>query len=226
MKKILSALIICAMMLALSSCGTTDSDVKGELNTGAVDTTAETTAAETEDSYEINLAKENTYENKYFGFGVKLSDEWTFSTEEEILQMNQLTADMLDDEMKKQLENANLLYEMQALKDSGIENMGINIENLGPMALLYSEEEYIKNQEAELKKALEQIGYTNVTITVKEIEFVGEKHFAAEITGIYQDDISFSEELITVKHGTRFANISIFTFNDNLDQIISYFYAV
>ncbi len=229
MKKILAMLLLVSLLFGLCSCGasSSDDDVKGtieENTTEEVTTEAEDTT-EAEEDYEINLAEGGTYKNEYFGFGCTLDEEWTFATEEEILAMNELTGELVGEEMKEAIANADILYELSASKNGGLESININIENPGVLALGYTDETYLKSQQDNLKETLESIGLADVTVSTEEIEFAGGTHWAIKVSAD-MNGTQFDEYVITIKRGTRFANISIGAYGSDINSILGCFFAV
>lgn len=73
--------------------------------------------------------------------------------------------------------------------------------------------------------ALENIGATNVSLELAEVDFAGGKHYAFKISGEI-NGVSFKETVVTVKRGGRFANTTVFSFNEDIDDILDYFKAV
>ena len=110
MKRI-ALLLVFVMALLLVSCSG-NNDVRGEV-------------------IELGSTSDNKYENKFFGIGCKLNDDWTFLSNGEIREMNDITNDMGDDEMASTLETAEIIYDMSAVKSNSSGNIAINIENLG-----------------------------------------------------------------------------------------------
>ncbi len=235
MKKLTALLLIAVLAFSLCACGASDEDVRGEKDTvvtavpvsteGEATTAAtEETTAATEEAYELSLASGNTYTNKYFGFGCTLDDSWTIATEEEMKEQNGLAAEMAGEEFEELINNASLLYELNASKESG-EAIGVNIENMGLAGLALNEKSYIDPQKDLLKEALENMGFENVVVEPTPVEFAGGTHAALKVTGEYEG-ITIEELVITVQHGTRFANISLSTYLGNLDELVACFHAV
>jgi hypothetical protein len=218
MKKIISVAVAFMFAVMLCACG----DVNDVSNVSSDDSNS--ISDNSSASFETGKVLDNKYTNKFLGVGCTLDSQWTFYTDEQIKEANNITTDMMDDDIKKQLENANIVYDMMAASESGA-TVNINIEKLGVGGAFTDVETYLSAQTDELKSALEQLGLSNVTTEIKTFDFAGSSE-----KGIYVhasiEEVIFEEAIITLKRGTRFANITVATPNGDLNSILDKFYAI
>ncbi|MBO5454859.1 MAG: copper amine oxidase N-terminal domain-containing protein [Clostridia bacterium] len=69
----------------------------------------------------------NVYENKFAGFGFSAGEDWVFSSEEEIRELNNIVADVMTEEYQDAISKANIYHDMMASDSSG-NNIGVNFE--------------------------------------------------------------------------------------------------
>lgn len=222
MKKIFSILLIMTLVFCITSCGESKSDVKGSLKTEETDTNNK----EEEVDLSLGLAEGNIYENEFLKIGFNLIEGWTFYTEEQIREINNISIDMVDEEIAESLKNANLIYDMYALDSFG-NSVNINLEKLNTVgSAIFSEEEYVNASLETLKDALKSMGFTSVTAEATTVTLAGEKHPAVYVV-CANEQLTMYEKIVCKKVGKYMASITIATvFEDNTDTIISQFYAL
>ena len=228
MKKIMALLLAALMMFMLVSCGD-DTKVRGEIG-GNDATNSDAAASESTDSetdLELGSSSNNTYENKFLGIGCKLDSNWTFLSDAEIREANNLTQDLLDDELAEQLENASVIYDMQATKADSSANIVLNIEKLSTIqGAIMSEDEYATNAIDGLVQGLESAGLTNVKATKVSANFAGGTHAAIDVSGEVSG-VTVYEKIVCYKKGKYIAAIAFASYIDNTtEEMLSYFYAL
>lgn len=219
MKRIIAAILAGVLVLALCACGVANNDVRGSVSPNTEG------SGESTQPFEMGTLQGNTYENAYFGIGCRLDEDWTFSTDDEIQELNGLTADLVGEELKEQLENAAIVYDMMAIKDGGVESMNLNIENVGLAGFALSTEDYVNASMDPLKTALENMGYEDLTVESRKVVFAGAETDAMYVKGQISGAI-FEEIILMLKKGSRFASLTIGTCNQNLDELMGCFYAL
>lgn len=220
MRRILALLLVLVMAFSFTACK--NENVRGEIKNDTSD--AEVSG---EKEFSLGIANGNVYENKFIGIGCQLDDNWSFYDDEQIKQLNNLVTDAVGDELASQIENADIIYDMYAIHSNGMNNININLENVG---LAYNTavdiEEHFEKAMPSVKEALGNMGYANLNhelVTVK----IGKKEFDAvkiisEINGIKMYQLQ-----ICIKSGKYLASITFATFNeDTTDEITECFYIV
>lgn len=208
MKKSASLVALLMVAVMLCACGT-GSDLSSD-NSSA--------------SFTLGKVVDNQYTNEFLGITCTLDEQWTFYTDEQIKKVNNITADMLDEDIAAQLENANFVYDMMASSESGA-SVSVNIENLGLSGVAMTAETYLSMQIDTLKTSLEQMGFSNVVIENKTYDFAGNSeegvYVHASVNGVI-----FEEAVVVLKRGMRFANISVGTVGGDIDSILAMFEAL
>lgn len=228
MKRIIALLLAALMMFMLVSCGD-DTNVRGEIggNGTTNNDTAVSESTESDAGLELGSSSNNTYENKFLGIGCKLDSDWTFLSDAEIREANNLTNDLVGDELASQLESASIIYDMQATKADSSANIILNIEKIGTLSgALMSEEEYAKASVDGLKTGLESAGLSNIEANVTSATFAGENHAVIEVKGEAYG-VKVFEKIVCFKKGKYVAAIAFASYvTDTTNDMISYFYAL
>ena len=145
----LGALLLAAALLVTMSACSGGKSIRGsvtpaEKDTAAAQTTAtETTVPETtEPAFAVGSSAGNRYENTFLGIGCKLDENWTFLSDEQIRENNAAAAGMMADEYQKQVQDADVVYDMMANHQNEVDTLSLNMEKLSGAAKLVTEEQY------------------------------------------------------------------------------------
>ncbi len=203
MKKFLALFLASVMVFALVSCGNSEK----QLPTGS--------------------NENNKYENEFIGIGCKLDDDWTFLTDEEIDELNNIAKDAVGEEIAEAIEKANIIYDMSAAKSDNTQMININLENLG---LVYGstmdESAYIDASIETIKTGLENMGLENIVAEKTTVTFAGKTRHAIEVSG-EASGIKIYEKQVCIKAGKYMSNITAISYiEDATDEILAAFYAV
>ncbi len=244
--KIWALLLAAALLLGcLAGCAKTDDDVRGDIKPNQTDASQnkpddskpqdskpqdskpeDSKPQGTDEQVSMGSSQGGKYENKFIGIGCQLDENWTFMTDEEIREQNNITSDILGEEYQQQLENATVIYDMMATHSNEMNTVNVNLEKLSGAANLLSEKSYVESSVEALKSALESAGMENVQIKAVEMEFAGGKHHGVQIEGEFSG-IKCYEALACVKRGGYMACITACTWMENGTQaILDSFYAV
>lgn len=236
------ALVLCSMtVLALTACGGpkemptgTTTETKTATSTEvSEDTTSTSTEAsdvtetteEDDENIKLGVNEPGKYENEFFGVGCTLPDDWTFLTQEEINENNQLTVDLTDNSaVKNAFENNTVLTDMMA--SCGQDSVNVTIEKLQSAAKLIDEQKYAELSEPQLKTQFESMGVTYVGSNIGEMDFAGSKRVTLDIE-LKAGDVTIFEKMVLIKKGGYMFLTTACTFNENTtDDIFANFYAV
>lgn len=182
-------------------------------------------AARAEDNFGTGTIEDNVYWNETMKIGCALDETWYFYSEEEIMETNGLTADMLEGKIAEMIENGGAITDMFArnLKTGATLNVVFERVSLAN-SLLYNEKNYIEASTATVEEALTQMGIEDVAFTVQEAEFLGETHCAVLITGLYSD-VPVYEQVAVVKDGRNFIVVTIFSvLEGEAEEVLSCFF--
>ena len=242
-QKLAALLLAAALLFALTACG--KKDVSGAVTAApeTAETPAEAPAEEpaeapaeepveapaeepAESELQIGGVNGGVYQNAYFGFACELDDNWLYYSEEQILEVNQATAEVLEGSgLEAYLDNASSFTDMFAQKADG-SVINVNIENLGYVyGATLSEEDYVEISADKLVDALEAQGMENITTTAGSVNFAGGTHAALRVRMEYQG-ISAYELIVCKKVGSYMGCVAICTWQtDETDALAGCFYA-
>lgn len=158
-----------------------------------------------EDSFGIGDIGNNTYWNEQLSIGCILDENWYFYSREEILQLNGMTADMLEGQLKQMMEDGGSMMDMYATHQVTGETVNVTLERLSVAnALLISEKKYCEIGVEPLVQGLTQIGFADVEAEIGTMEFMGEEHACIRISAQIEG-IPFYETMAVVKIGRTIA---------------------
>lgn len=246
MKKIIGLILCLSFVMTAAGCGDKE-DVRGTVEASVTeaaetttaqnndDSTAETTAAleeETseeeaeEENFSFGAVNSNIYENKFIGIGCKLDSNWTFYDDEQIKQINNISADVLDEDIADMINSADIIYDMYASYSDGLSNININLENIG--ALQYVSFDVAENYEkagSVLRDSYENMGYSIDRMEPVKIEIDG-KEFDGMNVQASSDSLVMYQTLFGTKCGGKYvASITVTSFNEDITQdIVDTFY--
>ena len=182
-------------------------------------------AARAEDNFGTGTIQDNVYWNETMKIGCALDETWYFYSEEEIMEANGLTADMLEGKISEMIENGGTLTDMfaQNLETGATVNVVFERVSLAN-SLLYNEKSYIEASTATLEEALAQLGIEDVACTIQEAEFMGQTHMILQITGQYSG-VPVYEQVAVVKDGRNFTVVSVFSMLEGeAEEVLSCFF--
>lgn len=240
MKRIIALILAALMLLSLAACGgdgaaqTTAENPSTIIPTADPDddipttaSPAETTAPPAEEADPLmGYYSGTTYNNAFLGIQCKLDENWTVATEEELAQLNGLTADIISDEaLAEQLRNSGVVQAFYAMADDGLVVMNIVLENLG---LLYGtvldEERYVDLSLDQLVTALESAGLSDVTTEADTVTFAGSEHAAIRVHGT-MSGVDFYELLVCVKVDSYMSVITLASYYEDITDSLAALYS-
>ena len=182
-------------------------------------------AARAEDNFGTGTIQDNVYWNETMKIGCALDETWYFYSEEEIMEANGLTADMLEGKISEMIENGGAITDMFAQNLETGATLNVVFERVSlPDSLLYNEKNYIEASIPTVEEALTQMGIEDVAFTVQEAEFLGETHTVLQITGLYSG-VPIYEQIAVVKDGRNFIVVTIFSVMEGeAEEVLSCFF--
>ena len=184
MKKILALVLIVAMVCSLSGCGLVgrilnkyinepQSDINYEINELVEATEVSETQAE-EKTFSLGTISGTTYESEFLSLGCSLSGDWTFYTDEEIKELNNMATDLAGEEYEKLMEQSTIVYDMMASSNDQLSSVNIVLEKSNEIAVSAFDLE--KNGEIialSARSSLENMGFTDIKSDVATTQFLG-----------------------------------------------------
>ena len=182
-------------------------------------------AARAEDNFGTGTIEDNVYWNETMKIGCALDETWYFYSEEEIMEANGTTAEVLEGEIAEMIENGGTLTDMfaQNLETGATVNVVFERVSLAN-SLLYNEKNYIEASTATVEEAFAQMGIEDVAYTIQEAEFMGQTHMILQITGLYSG-VPVYEQVAVVKDGRNFTVVSVFSMLEGeAEEVLSCFF--
>lgn len=223
MKNIITILLALAVLLSFSACSfiTKQEDIRGDqiVNDGS--------SSSTEQEFSLGEAKGLTYENKFIGIGCTLDSDWTFYTDEQIKELNNISSDVAGDDLKEILENASIVYDMAAGRSNGLDNINVNLEKMNAITLAALDlAENYETAYSLVEESYVNMGYTDISHEITTAKIDGEDHTALRITAEI-NGMKLYQKLISIKCSGYLANITVSTYEeDTVDAILDKFYTV
>ena len=210
MKKILCSLLAILMLASLCGCasGGDSSNIRGEI-VGGNAAPVETAPPATEPAFSFGKTAANTYKNDFLGISCTLPEEWTFYTDQQILEMNSLTGEFLDEETAKLVEDAAIIYDMMAVKQEDGSTISVNLEKLSAVQLLALDiQASLEAQIDTIISTYENMGYTDVQVVSEKITVDGKEYDNLTITAKIMD-LDFYAHCFAFRKGSYLANVTV-----------------
>ena len=231
--KLLALTLALALVFALTACG---SEPKGSVtpDKGAASpepANVPENTPEPEDDVEPGSINGGTYENSFAGIGCRLDNTWTYYSEEEILQLNELVAGAIDDEeLAGQLRGGGSFYDMLA---SDYDGSSINVV-LDRLGLIYGRTldagGYIDIALESLERQLALMGVSVAACEKTSFDFCGGRTDGIYIAGtvsIEGIEVDMYQRMACVKAGGYMTCVtSCSYFEDITTDLLDMFYAL
>lgn len=226
MKKILAMLLAGLMVFSVMGCSQEEDDVRGEIKGNNKQVEEQTEDKEVSVMDTLGNMEEAVYENEYLGIGFTLPSDWVFYTDEQMQEMNGIVQGALDEDIAKQLEEANLVYDMMAQGTTG-NTVNVVIEKISSVSgKKITEEDYVEQSKDALVEALGQMGVSEISAETCSVSLAGEEHAALSIVGS-MSGIVLHEKVVCMKVGSYIACVSTVSINEDVtDDIFSNFYSL
>ena len=148
MKRFFTLILAAAMLTSLASC---------------------TPAPEPE--FTVGTVEGSVYENPFIGIGCNLSDEWTYFTNEQIMQQNNVAAELAGEEYKKMMANATVFADMFASHSDQVSTVGVNIEKIDKVELaVLNIKSYLESAVPSIEQSLGNMGFVNITHSIGTVK--------------------------------------------------------
>ena len=178
---------------------------------------------EEEETFERGTIDGDTYRNTLFGISFTLPEGYQFATDEQLAQMANLTADMLEDEAsQKAIEDGRTIIDMYAIGTGG-QNVSLTIEKVNPIAGVLADVE--KYREICVGNLDQQLAGTGMEVVEHEdgtYQIGGTDYPSEQIVISYQGNTIY-EQLVFLKSGSYFGLLTATgTSFEATEQMLSY----
>lgn len=200
MKKLLACLLVLAMVLSVAACGGPE-DVRG--------TKGDSTPASQDEEFSLGENDGLKYESKFIGIGCTLPKGWSFYTDEQIKELNNLTQEMAGEEFTEAIENATVVYDMYATSEDMASNCIVNLEKTNAVVLLALDvKDVYKNQQETIKAAYENMGAEDVTFEISTVT-IGDKSFDCMNMSAKLYEVTLNQTMFCIKCNGYLASVAI-----------------
>jgi len=176
---------------------------------------AVTHESEQEAEFTRGTVANNVYENRFMGFGCTFTESWTFYSDEELAELNNIPLNAMTDEiLKALLETGSTVQDMFVTANGGAFSINVTYEDLGASGTRIDMEEYMDLSAAQLPQALEDIGMEDVEVHLGSIKFAGEDRDAIALTAAYSD-VPMYEMLICIEKGDYVCIVTFCSMQEN-----------
>lgn len=218
MRKTTAFLLMLVLVMSLCACGAGQS-LKDEVSTGEQETEFR--------EFVLGSVSGTTYESDSMGLGYRLNDGWTFFSDEEIRQRNNVAAEITGDEYEKLMQEAEVVIDMMAADETELDNINVNFAKVqatpAEMLLLDLTEVYKENLR-ELRSMYEAMGCQNIDDEIIRVSVDGKQvdayRITAEINGVQMFQLGFQR-----KCKEHMATVTVTTFfEDNISRVLENLY--
>ena len=222
MKKLLAILISISLLFAFASCGEVKETINDAINS-AVNDVVDTIISK----FSLGEVSNQVYENEYIGIGCEFDENWVFYDEDQIKELNNMTADVIGDDYKQLMENANIVYDMMGQTTDLTSTIQVVMEKFNPDEIEFVDLKLsLESAIPTLTSTYEGMGFSNIQSEIVKINLADKECYAlnlvAEINGY-----TFYLSTINLKAESHVVSIAIGSFDKTLiDTILSNFYAV
>lgn len=217
MKKLLSLFLILVMVLAFCGCDS-DTNSKNDSNKGSNGSGSNVL------DFSLGTTTSDKYTNSAIGLSFKLPDGWTFYTQEQILQLNQLTSNMVSEEIAEALENANVVYDMFAQELTTGSSINVVLEKQSAEIIETLDiKNALESQVPTIKATYTGIGYTDINTEYQKVTLDGKEFDALYLTAKLNGTDMYCYA-ICYKTTSRLVNVTVCTMGtNNLDTLLECF---
>lgn len=178
-----------------------------------------------------------TYENTYLEIGAQLDSDWVFLTDEEILELNNMTQEMMssEEDLAELLEDSTSLQDMYASTDEGLTTLNVVMSKMSPLetaAFAISADNLFDESydalSSSLLSALEAMGCTQVSVSeFQDYAFAGHDGKLLQVSGFYDDTYPIYESMVMFVKGDRMVAVTACTWlEDQTLSLLDLFYSL
>ena len=213
---VLSLFTACDLLSKLENDDDDDGKVRGTVSQAAQ-------AAE----FSLGTTTGSKYENEFIGIGFAAPDGWTFYTDAQIKELNQATADMMDEEYAEVISRASLVYDMMVQDSATGSSVNINMEKATAAAVKQLDlEEYLENNLSAVSDSLSSMGFTVTDNKISDVTLAGKATKGLWLKSTYSG-VEMYQLVMPIKCNDYIAVATVTTVGgDTTSDVLDCFYAV
>lgn len=229
-RKYLPILLVLLLALGMASCGSSGGDTgdagAASSSSASADTSADTSADAGTDSaesveYEHGTIDGTVYTNDFFGFTFSVKDDWTFTDEKGLRELNQSVSDLLDnDSITNALKEGQTFIDMQASSgDDSFSSINLTVSyapgSSGIGDITDATTEYMKSM-------YENAGFENIEIS-KETAAVSGGTLDTLVTKMTVEGIDVVEKQFFFTNGDYLGTLTVSGMSEEeCDELLSW----
>lgn len=181
-----------------------------------------------EELYSAGSVSARTYENALLGLQCIVPADWSYLTEEELLQLGDVPA--LEEEqtmaecLTAHLNNGGQVQDMYVMTEDGLQTVNVMVTKLDLVAQEMTIADFADLGAEEVREVYEEMGITEVELNREQVEFLGETAEAIRLSGAYEDVPLHSLQLCL----ERGSYVCVVTFNsyveDTTETLMKFFH--
>ena len=221
MKKILSILFILLLACSLTGCGEKPEPVEDPGQQ------TDDVSQQPEEVSVFGVQSGNDYANEFFGFVLKLDDDWIYYNEEEIAQVNQTANDNMGEAYQELQEGSKAITDMIAQNPEMGSNIVVTLERVSALqSRMLTVEKYYEI----LQEQMFEI-YADSPLEIKDVKNNEVTFLEEQLPGLLIEEsingADLKQQILILKEGDYFLSFTISgqdesDFQDILDHFYPY----
>jgi len=199
-------------------------DIRGEITSETENSTLSQESEDSQPEFSLGKISNNVYTNDFLGLSCTLPLEWNFYSEEQILELNNITMEYIDEDYSSQLEKATIIYDMYAQNIVDNSTVNVNLERLNPVqAVTLDLKTALVAQTDAIVSTYQNMGYTDVAVNYENITVDGKKYDALRIEAKIQGYDFYGIAFSFIKN-SYLANVTVTSLQtDKINTILKCF---
>ena len=142
--------------------------------------------------FERGVVEGQTYTSQFLGLTCTAPAEYTYLNDQEIAQLNDLTADVVDSEelvkqMRESLENGNQVQDMYLMTADGLQTVNVMLVKVSAKGAAVDMAAFADMGKDQVVSAYQSMGMTDVEASRETITFMGQQYEGICTSATYTD---------------------------------------
>ena len=142
--------------------------------------------------FERGVVEGQTYTSQFLGLTCTAPAEYTYLNDQEIAQLNDLTADVVDSEelvkqMRESLENGNQVQDMYLMTADGLQTVNVMLVKVSAKGAAVDMAAFADMGKDQVVSAYQSMGMTDVEASRETVTFMGQQYEGICATAAYHD---------------------------------------
>ncbi len=142
--------------------------------------------------FERGVVESQTYTSQFLGLTCTAPAEYTYLNDQEIAQLNDLTADVVDSEelvkqMRESLENGNQVQDMYLMTADGLQTVNVMLVKVSAKGAAVDMAAFADMGKDQVVSAYQSMGMTDVEASRETVTFMGQQYEGICTSATYTD---------------------------------------